>query len=188
MGFETLATGPVDQQVPGLTITGQRSGDTDDSPSDTGIVDTETTGWDNSGNALALQALSGPGISPSGGTISVDFENISTVLSLDLLDVDEPGGTIDLFDIDGALLGTVAIPQGEPDGVQMLDIGVEGVASMDITLVGAGAIDNLCYVPVSTREDHRAVQLYQSLMADDTGEDIPDETDDPDQETLAEAV
>ena len=87
-----------------------------------------------------------PDDNASGGTITFEFDDPSTVTSLTLLDIEEAGGTIDLFDIDGALLDSIAIPAAGDNSAQDVDINTAGVATMNVNLVGSGAVDDLCYI------------------------------------------
>ena len=156
--FEGLASGDtVDGQFEGLTVSAQKSGDSDDSPNDAMIFDTANPtggdrdlGYDDQGNAVIISEdgdSSDADDNMRGGTITFSFTDPSDVVSLRLLDVEEAGGTIDLFDEDGELIETVDIPTTGDNGEQEVAINVSGVAIMDVNLTGSGAVDDLRYVP-----------------------------------------
>lgn len=157
-GFEGLASGDiVSDQFAGVTVSAQRAGDGENSANDAMIFDTNApTGGDHDleytgqGNAIIISEdgdSSDADDNAHGGTISFEFETVSEVTSLNLLDIEEAGGTIDLFDDAGELIRTVDIPAAGDNSEQLIAIDTAGVSSMDVNLVGSGAVDDLTYVP-----------------------------------------
>ena len=157
-GFEGLASGDiVSDQFAGVTVSAQRAGDDENSANDAMIFDTNApTGGDHDleytgqGNAIIISEdgdSSDADDNAHGGTISFEFETVSEVTSLNLLDIEEAGGTIDLFDDAGELIRTVDIPAAGDNSEQLISIDTAGVSSMDVNLVGSGAVDDLTYVP-----------------------------------------
>ncbi|ETA49179.1 hypothetical protein [Ponticoccus alexandrii] len=84
-----------------------------------------------------------------GGTITFDFDTVSDVTSLTVLDVEEEGGSIDLYDLDGELIDSIAIPAAGNNASQDIDINASGVAQMQVTLAGSGAVEDLCSTPLT---------------------------------------
>lgn len=108
--------------------------------------DTDLTSGDD--NILIISEdddASDPDDNRDGGVITFDFDETSNVESIDIIDVEEEGGELRLFDEDGALIATLAIPAGEDNTVQTLDINIDGVARLEVDLVGSGAVDNLAF-------------------------------------------
>ena len=158
--FNDANSGDVaDGQFEGVTISAQRAGDAANSENDAMTFDSNNaTGgdhdleYDGQGNILIISEdndSSDADDNASGGTISFDFTEVSEVQSLNLLDIEEAGGTIDLFDEAGDLINTVDIPAAGDNSNQMIEINTMGVSSMDVNLVGSGAVDDLMYVPES---------------------------------------
>lgn len=156
--FNALARGTfVSDQLEGVTITAQRSGDGAGSANDAMIFDSANTtggdsdlGFDNQGKILIISEdgdSSDPDDNYRGGTITFDFDNPSDLHDIKVLDIEESGGTIDLYDADGALIKSVAIPAAGDNSIQTVLLDASGVASMDINLVGSGAVDDLCWKP-----------------------------------------
>jgi len=145
----------VSGQFEGVTVSAQRAGDDEASQNDAMIFDSNApTGGDHDleyadqGNILIISEdndSSDADDNFGGGTISFDFEEISDVKSLSVLDIEEAGGTIDLFDADGGLLSSIDIPAAGDNSATEVTIGQAGVASMDVNLVGSGAVDDLVY-------------------------------------------
>ena len=144
-------------QFDGFSVTAQRAGDDPASQNDAMIFDTANpTGrdWDlgfhDQGNAIIISEdndADDPDDNANGGTITFDFDAVSDVTSLTVLDVEEEGGSIDLYDQDGELIDSIAIPAAGNNASQDIDINASGVAQMQVTLAGSGAVDDLCYTP-----------------------------------------
>ncbi len=192
-GFDGAASGDTAAlQFDGFSVTAQRAGDDATSENDAMIFDTANpTGgdsdlaYDDQGNAIIISEdndASDADDNAGGGTITFDFDVPSDVVSLNVLDVEEDGGSIDLFDADGELLDSVAIPGVGDNSLQTIDIAVDGVSSMQVNLAGSGAVDDLCY---ATPDDMGAdcgqyLVTYDDLMKDPDPLDPNDDDDDAD--------
>jgi hypothetical protein len=129
--------------------------------------------WDlhyaNQGKAIIISEdndSSDPDDNAYGGVMTFEFDEVSDVNSLTILDAEESGGSIDLFDTDGALLNSVAIPAGANNGAQVIDVNTTGVATMNVNLAGSGAVDDVCFTPTVT-DDAECSQYdvtYDDLM------------------------
>ncbi|MEP1766278.1 MAG: hypothetical protein ABJJ53_06495 [Sulfitobacter sp.] len=161
--FEGLVSGTViDDQFDGVSISAQRDGDSADSENDAMIFDTNNTtggdsdlGFDGVGNAFIISEdndSSDADDNAGGGTLTFDFDVPSDVVSINVLDVEEAGGTIDLFDVDGTLINTVEIPAAGDNSQQELSIATENVSTLNVNLVGSGAVDDLTYVSPAEEE------------------------------------
>jgi len=147
----------VGTQFDGFSVTAQRDGDAANSENDAMIFDSaHPTGGDhdlgfaNLGNIIIISEDNDshdPDDNAHGGTITFDFDNPSDVHDIKILDVEEAGGTIDLFDADGNLIKSVAIPAGANNSIQTVKLDAQNVDSMVINLVGSGAVDDLCFKP-----------------------------------------
>jgi hypothetical protein len=154
--FEDAAAGDTAAlQFDGFSVTAQRDGDRADSENDAMIFDSAApTGGDSDlgysaqGNILIISEdndASDPDDEAHGGTITFEFDEVSDVTSLTVLDVEEEGGAVDLYDIEGELINSVAIPAAGDNSSQELAINTGGVATMEVTLSGSGAVDDLCF-------------------------------------------
>lgn len=85
-----------------------------------------------------------PDDNASGGTFVIEFDSAADVDSLTFLDVEE-GGTIKFYDTNGDLIETQSIDCTSNGGQNVQSLDVSGVARMEVTLNGSGAIDNLAY-------------------------------------------
>ncbi|WP_298857622.1 hypothetical protein [uncultured Sulfitobacter sp.] len=164
VGFEGLASGDVvDGQFEGVTVSAQRAGDDENSQNDAMIFDTNNpTGgdhdleYDDRGNALIISEdndSSDADDNAHGGTMTLDFEVPSEVVSINMLDIEETGGTIDLFDADGSLINTIDIPASGDNSQQEVIINADNVSTMQVNLVGSGAVDDLTFIPNSDEEN-----------------------------------
>ncbi|MEO0656047.1 MAG: SdrD B-like domain-containing protein [Pseudomonadota bacterium] len=156
LDFEGLDKGDiVDTQVPGVTITAARDGDAGTNAAMIFDSDHPTGGdhdleYDGRGNILIISEdddSSDPDDNAGGGVICFDFDQPSAVHDIVLLDIEENGGKIELFDASGALIKTVAIPSAGDNSAQTIFLDAEDVTSMKVTLVGSGAVDDLCWKP-----------------------------------------
>ncbi len=178
-------------QFDGFSVTAQRAGDDAASENDAMIFDTANpTGGDsdlsyaNQGNAIIISEdndASDADDNASGGTITFDFDAPTDVVSLNVLDIEEEGGAIDLYDADGELIDSIAIPSAGDNSNQQIDIAVDGVSSMQVTLAGSGAVDDLCYATASDDADcGQYLVTYDDLMKDfdpQNPDGIADESD-----------
>lgn len=162
--FDTLSSGDVvGDQFAGVTISAQRDGDAAGSENDAMIFDSNNvTGGDSDlsyadqGNILIISEdndSSDADDNAGGGVITFDFDDPSEVVSINMLDIEETGGTVDLLDDNGDLIRTVEIPTTGDGGAQELAINTAGVSTMNINFVGSGAVDDLCYVPPTPEEE-----------------------------------
>ena len=161
--FETTASG--DELLAGTSITNQYdslSGLTISTPRDefgAMIFDTSNPtggdfdlGTEDRGNVLIICEdgdASDPDDKAGGGTIRFQWSDDVLVNSIGLLDIEETGGSITVFDDDGELLRTVAIPDLGDNSFGQVDINTAEVAYLDINLVGSGAIAELSFNSLS---------------------------------------
>lgn len=174
--FEGPSSGDViDDQFDGVTISAQRDGDSESSENDAMIFDTDnTTGGDNDlsfdgvGNAFIISEdndSSDADDNAGGGTLTFDFDVPSEVVSINVLDVEEAGGTIDLFDDAGGLINTIDIPAAGDNSQQELIINADNVSTLNVNLVGSGAVDDLTYVSPEDEVDGKAGQYDVEYIA-----------------------
>lgn len=109
------------------------------------------------GNILIIsedQDSSDPDDNASGGTLVFDFANPVTLLSIDILDMDDPngrdiGGTVSLLDASGITIGSIfEIPNLGDNSFQTLSFGTAGTAGVDkmkVWLRSSGAIPAFTY-------------------------------------------
>lgn len=158
LDFEGVDAGDVvSTQFAGVTVSAQRAGDSESSANDAMIFDSANpTGGDHDleyadqGNILIISEdndSGDPDDNAHGGTLTFEFDEPARVESLNILDIEETGGTIDLFDADGVLLQTVAIPAPGDNSAQEVEIMTDNVTTMNVNLVGSGAVDELVYTP-----------------------------------------
>ncbi|MEM7247827.1 MAG: right-handed parallel beta-helix repeat-containing protein [Acidobacteriota bacterium] len=84
-----------------------------------------------------------PNDSQYGGTFYLDFDVPSSVASLGLLDIDEAGGEVRAYDDQGGLIMSKAIPAQADNGWQRLVLAAEDVATVEVELVGSGALTEI---------------------------------------------
>lgn len=98
------------------------------------------------GNVLIISEdgnSSNPDDNAAGGSIKVEFNELTRVNSIGLLDIDETGGSITFYDHNAALIETIEIPSAGDGSLQELTFDLENVASLEIDLVGSGALTEL---------------------------------------------
>lgn len=154
------------------------------------VFDTENpTGGDydlattNLGNVLILSEdndSSDPDDNACGGTFVFDFTEPSEVLNFRALDV-ERQGWVRLYDEHGCLIKTVCIPKTGNNGQTTVDLHAEGVARMEITLRGSGAIDEICFctppLPDGVVEGDNGADTIDAVYLDDPDGDRIDAGD-----------
>jgi serine-aspartate repeat-containing protein C/D/E len=155
LDFEGLNSGDVvNTQFAGVTITAQRATN-NTAANDAMIFDSNNpTGgdhdlaYDGRGNILIISEDndSSDADDAIGGTMTFDFDNPSDLKDIVLLDIEEAGGTIVLTFEDGSTR-TINIPAAGDNSAQTIDLNAANVVSMDINLVGSGAVDDLCWTP-----------------------------------------
>ncbi len=162
--------------------------DEDDDGNDAMVFDTaHPTGgdWDlyskTQGKAIILSEdgdSDDPDDNADGGTLTFEFDSVSSVQSLSLLDNDEHGSSIDLYDAEGGLLKTISVPKGWNGGKQTIEIDTDGVATMDVNLAGSGAVDDLCFTPEKDEEEDDCDDKQYELDYEDVMKDAPEEEED----------
>ncbi len=180
--FEDAEAGDVVfDQFDGFTVTAQRAGDAADSENDAMIFDTANPtggdrdlGFEDQGNAIIISEdndSDDPDDNARGGTISFEFDEISDVSSVTLLDIEGTGTTIDLYDADGELINTIPVVGTGDNTAQDIEINATGVAFMDVNLHTSGAVDDVCFAPTDSDESHCPVTgggqyevMYDDLM------------------------
>ena len=179
LDFEGLTRGTVvDNQFDGVTITAQR--DTHNTAANDAMIfdSANPTGGDHDlgyadqGNILIISE-DNDSHDPDdavGGTMTFDFDNPSDLHDITLLDIEEAGGTIVLTFEDGSTQ-SIAIPAAGNNSAQVIDLNATGVVSMEINLVGSGAVDDLCWKPGDAPEPGA---LEGRLFCDDNNNDVDD--------------
>lgn len=84
-----------------------------------------------------------------GGTIRVEFDELTQVNNIGLLDIDEVGSSVIFYSEDASVIDTVEIESLGDNSLQELTVDVSNVARLDINLVGSGAITHLDYSATS---------------------------------------
>lgn len=157
----------------GTIITDQFEGVTISTPSEYGVMIFDTnnpTGEDEDlaaedlGNVLIISEdgnQADPDDRAEGGTIVLDFEQSSTVTQIGLLDIEESGGFISLYDAEGNLIENVYIePRG--NGVSFeLDLPDVEVSRLELNLVGSGALTSLDFESAEPNRDNISSEPIQ---------------------------
>lgn len=85
-----------------------------------------------------------PDDNQGGGTFTFTFDDTASVNRLTFLDIEE-GATVRFFGENGKLISSVNVQATSDNGQIIQDFDVDGVARMEVTLNGSGAIDNLVF-------------------------------------------
>lgn len=176
--FEAAEAGDVvHDQFDGFTVTAQRAGDDDDSENDAMIFDTDNPtggdndlGFDGRGNVIIISEdndSDDPDDNARGGTISFEFDEVSDVSTVTLLDIEGNGTTIDLYDADGELINTIPVVGTGDNTAQEVEINATGVAFMDVNLDTSGAVDDMCFTPTDGGDDCPDGRGQYAIMYDD---------------------
>lgn len=107
---------------------------------------------DDLGNVLIISEdgdSADPDDNADGGILTFAFDELVGELSVGLLDIDEPGGTITLFDGSGHTLETLSIEATEDNGFQTVNLGAGDVARMEVFLAGSGAVTDVSFALAS---------------------------------------
>jgi hypothetical protein len=110
----------------------------------------------------------------AGGSLTFDFNSPVIVHSIDLLDINEEGGKIELFDAGGNLLSTTIIPAIGENTFQTVFVkaATDGTpfeaTRMVVTLAGDGAIANFVYTDVDPIREYRIEHRYVEESAPGT--------------------
>jgi len=143
----------------GVTFDAIRKQDSDGVYDDAMIYDSDASSatggdWDllvGQGNLIIISEDGhswDPDDNASGGTIRATFDQPATVSQIMMVDVEEAAGTIRLYDDAGNLLSQIDIPYVGDTEAAWVDLGdVAGVATMEVSLKGSGAIGGLKFTP-----------------------------------------
>ena len=112
--------------------------------------DLESTNLDN----VLIISEDGDGTDPddnaAGGIINVEFEDLVSVNSIGLLDIDEPGSSLTFYDENSSPIETVEIDSLGDNSFQEITFDLDNVASFDINLTGSGAVTGIDYSTART--------------------------------------
>ena len=100
------------------------------------------------GNVLILSEdgdSTDPDDNAKGGTFEFTFDELVTLESIGIFDI-EKAGVIIAYDETGSVLGVVETTVPGNNQVGTVEIGLEGVSRVDVTLVESGAITSLTYL------------------------------------------
>lgn len=86
---------------------------------------------------------SDPDDNARGGLLRFDFANDALVESLTFIDAEE-GAMVDFYDRSGALIDSFGVVTDD-NGIHVADFFVSGVARMEVSLAGSGAVDQLVF-------------------------------------------
>ncbi|MFT6024077.1 MAG: Ca2+-binding RTX toxin-like protein [Ascidiaceihabitans sp.] len=151
INFNELATGTgvdTEYQAQGVTISatgGSGQAMIFDTTNPTGGDDDLAT--NNLGKSLIISEdgnSSNPDDNASGGTFSFVFDDATSVEQLTFLDL-EQSATVTFFDANGTQIGQQTIAATGDNGQSVVDFNTSGVYSMEVTLAGSGAVDNLVF-------------------------------------------
>ena len=84
-----------------------------------------------------------PDDNAAGGIINVEFEDLVSVNSIGLLDIDEPGSSLTFYDENDHPIETVEIDSLGDNSFQEIIFDLDNVASLDINLTGSGAVTGI---------------------------------------------
>jgi VCBS repeat-containing protein len=107
-----------------------------------------------------------PNDDEAGGQLIFDFNGAVLLESVDLLDINEEGGTIEIFDTAGRLLSTTVIPALGENTFQSVFIQKQTngqpfeASRMVITLKGDGAMANMVYTDVDPVREYKINHRY----------------------------
>ena len=107
------------------------------------------------GNVLIISEdgdSSDPDDNAGGGTLIFDFDEPSDVVNFNVLDI-ENGGTVKLFDENGDLIAELPLTTTADGGTGVMDVNVDDVSRMEISINGSGAIDNICFITPEAEGD-----------------------------------
>ena len=199
LDFEGFASGTVmDDEYAGVGV--HISSGNDHKPPMIFDTDNPTGGdydlaTDNLGNVLIISEdgdSQDPDDNAHGGKLYFDFDDAVVADSITVLDVEECA-RVRLFDENGNLIGEFWGQTGN-NGQQVIDLGdTAGVARMEVTLFGSGAIDNVSFkapdrddLEVIARDDTAETDedtpVVIDVLANDSAESDDDEEDDDEDE------
>ena len=107
-----------------------------------------------------------PDDNATGGTIAIDFDEPSIVTKIGLLDIEEPGSFVSLFDAEGELIENIHIePVG--DGISFeLDLPNSEVSRLELRLAGSGALTSL---DLKQDDSHQDGTSSEVILLTETG-------------------
>ncbi len=103
------------------------------------------------GNILIISEdgdSSNPDDNAAGGTIGIEFDELTQVNSLSFLDIDESDSAIAFYGEDDSILEIAEIPSLGDNSFQELDVDVFGVSRIEIEFVGSGALTELDFATI----------------------------------------
>ncbi|MEM9483501.1 MAG: hypothetical protein AAGA83_07385 [Cyanobacteria bacterium P01_F01_bin.116] len=98
------------------------------------------------GNVLIISEdgdSSDPDDNARGGTLRFEWDDLVNVASVGFLDIEESGGSIQLFDENDQLIESVDIPGLTDNSIQKVTLGVSEIARMDILFASSGALTDI---------------------------------------------
>ncbi|MGF1537979.1 MAG: phytase [Elainellaceae cyanobacterium] len=107
---------------------------------------------DDLGNVLIISEdgdSSDPDDSAGGGTLTFEFDELVGELSVGLLDIDESGSTITLFDASGSEIESLDIEAMGDNSFQTVSLGEGDVARMEVFLARSGAVTDVSFTVAS---------------------------------------
>lgn len=107
------------------------------------------------GNVLIISEdgnTSNPDDNADGGILTFEWDTLVDISGVGLLDIDESGGSITLYDRDDMAIATIEIPELEDNSFQQLGLDAEDVSRMDIALAGSGAVTAIDFMPSDNYE------------------------------------
>ena len=87
-----------------------------------------------------------PDDNAGGGTIRFDLSYVAYDLVLNIIDIEEAGGSVEIF-LGGSSVGSAPILEYNDNSLQRVAIGDTRFDRIDVTLVGSGAVGDIQFVP-----------------------------------------
>ena len=90
---------------------------------------------------------SDPDDNAAGGTLIFEFDELVRINRIGILDIDlgEAGGSVTTFDAGGSVISSHPLANLGDNSFQSIGIGDEGVARLEVTLAGSGAVTELSF-------------------------------------------
>ncbi|MEO1615839.1 MAG: Ig-like domain-containing protein, partial [Planctomycetota bacterium] len=86
---------------------------------------------------------SDPDDNARGGTLVFDFDSLTTVHSVGLLDIDDTANVIRIYDANGDLINSIHAADVGNNSYQRVAIDASGVSRMEVDFIGSGAVTDL---------------------------------------------
>ncbi|MEM7246353.1 MAG: right-handed parallel beta-helix repeat-containing protein [Acidobacteriota bacterium] len=150
----------ISTEFPGLTISGSTPPMIFDTSAVTCDDEDLAAPGPGPGNAAALGAVlilsevesaCAPDDARDGGLLVIELVSSEELLSVGLLDIDEPGTELRTYGPGGGLIESIAVPVQDDNGWQSVALSGEPVARLEIDLAGSGAITDLSCAPLLRR-------------------------------------